>query len=163
MLSLKCLFQCLILHVFKVKKKFFFKCFVFLIQRDPGISDLPITLPIPKGEKKSHFFFLTGIFSFLPTHPTSISHFLRKPFSWRHRESFPTRFPQPPQTHAHSESNLAPRTYVAVYSTLPVKISVSGALRRPYGDGHLHPSSHQSPFGDPWRCFGLSMTFLWAF
>lgn len=79
--------------------------------------------PSSKGEKKKVIFFsLLEFFSFLPTHPTSISHFLRKPFSWRQRESFPTHFPQPPQTHAHPENNLAPRTSVVIYSTLPIKI-----------------------------------------
>lgn len=63
----------------------------------------------PCSKEKSLLFFLTGIFSFLPTHPTPISHFLRKPFSWRQRESFPAHFPRPPQTHAHPDSNLAPR------------------------------------------------------
>lgn len=93
---------------------------------EPGISDLPIT-PCFKG-KTSHFFFLTGIFSFLPTHPISISHFLRKPFSWRQRESFPTHFPKPPQTHAYPESYSAPRTYVAMYSALPLKTSAFSSL-----------------------------------
>lgn len=79
--------------MFKIKKKKNSEPFVFLIHIEPGISDLPI-IPSFKG-KKSHFFFLTGIFSFLPTHPISISHFLRKPFSWRQRESFPTHFPKP--------------------------------------------------------------------
>ena len=78
--------------------------------------------------EKSHFFFLTGIFSFLPTHPISISHFLRKPFSWRQRESFPTLFPKPPQTHAYPKSYSALRTYVAMYSALPLKTSAFSSL-----------------------------------
>lgn len=110
-----------------------------------------------KEKKKAHFFFLTGIFSFLPTHPTSIFHFLRKPVRWRQRESFPTHFPKPPQTHAHPESGFAPRTHVAIDLALPVKTSISSSpehLGSPGGEGSLHSCQQESPSRNPWRCSG---------
>lgn len=141
-----------------MEKKKLLKPFVFLIHiLDPGISDLPITLSVPKEKKKLIFFFLTGIFSFLPTHPTSIFHFLRKPVRWRQRESFPTHFPKPPQTHAHPESGFAPRTHVTIDLALPVKTSISSSpehLGSPGGEGSLHSCQQESPSRNPWRCSG---------
>lgn len=68
-------FRSVILQVFtlashtpclKLKKEKFKEPFVLLIHTDPGISDLPITHPVPK--KKKSFFFPYWNF-FIPSHP----------------------------------------------------------------------------------------------